>query len=256
MKKQRGYWKGFGSGLVLAILVLAMGVTAAAASRRTIEVEDGVSLTLNGTALVPRDADGRRAPVFFYNGAVYAPLRAVCEAAGMEVDYVSSTNTVKLTSAERTAADLADVLGCISVERAKEIALADAGVKASKAVFVKARLDWDDGRAKYEVEFYSGSVEYDYDIDAITGSVLSMDRDLDDGVPQPDGGASLISADRAKQIALGRAPKGAAVVSCKLDREDGRYVYEIELRSGSMEYDCDVDAQTGAIVDWDSDYDD
>ena len=41
----------------------------------------------------------------------------------------------------------------------------------------------------------------------------------------------------------------------ELERDDGRYLYEIEMRSGRTEYSCDVDASTGAIYDWDVDYD-
>ena len=48
---------------------------------------------------------------------------------------------------------------------------------------------------------------------------------------------------------------GAVVVSCKLDWEDGRQVYEVELRSGRTEYDFEIDAQTGSIVSRDVDYD-
>ena len=65
----------------------------------------------------------------------------------------------------------------------------------------------------------------------------------------------LISADKAKSIALAKAP-GASVVRCQLDYDDGRAVYEIELRSGRTEYDCDIDAKTGTVLDWDVDYDD
>ena len=42
----------------------------------------------------------------------------------------------------------------------------------------------------------------------------------------------------------------------ELDRDDGRYVYEIEMRSGYMEYECDINAVTGVIIDWDADWDD
>lgn len=70
--------------------------------------------------------------------------------------------------------------GYITAERAKELALSDAGVKAADATFVKVKLDWDDGRAEYEVKFYSGRMEYEYDIDAITGKVLSRDSEMDD----------------------------------------------------------------------------
>lgn len=262
MKRQNGYWKGFGTGLMLTVLVLAMGVTAAAASlrTRTIQVEEGFTITMNGASFTPRDVNGDKVPVFRYDGTVYAPVRAVCEAAGMEVAYDSDTKTVELTTADRVAADKTDASDYITSERAKEIALDDAGVRESDAVFLKVKLDWDDGRAEYEVEFYSGNREYDYDIDAITGAIRSSDRDMDDfDIIQVAGGtdsADLIGTERAKEIALERAPSGARVVRCELDRDDGRTVYEVELRDGRMEYDCDIDAATGTILHWDSDYDD
>ena len=40
-------------------------------------------------------------------------------------------------------------------------------------------MDWDDGRMEYEVEFWSGTTEYDYDIDALTGEIRSYDRDIE-----------------------------------------------------------------------------
>ena len=39
--KKNGFWKGFGSGLILTVLIVALGVTATATSRRSIQVEDG-----------------------------------------------------------------------------------------------------------------------------------------------------------------------------------------------------------------------
>ena len=60
----------------------------------------------------------------------------------------------------------------ITKDKAMEIALAQAGVKASDAVFDDREVDFDDGRAIYELEFVSGGVEYEYDIDAKTGAVL------------------------------------------------------------------------------------
>ena len=56
----------------------------------------------------------------------------------------------------------------ISLEKAKEIALDHAGVKATDATFVKAKSDYEDGRAVFEIEFVvsSGNTikEYDYEI--------------------------------------------------------------------------------------------
>ena len=67
----------------------------------------------------------------------------------------------------------------IGADAAKDAALADAGLSASDVTFVKQEFDRDDGRAVYEVEFYSGGVEYEYKIDAATGAVLERDVDHD-----------------------------------------------------------------------------
>lgn len=261
--KKNGFWRGFGLGLILTVVVTALSVSAmAAASSRTIQVEDGIRLSLNGATFIPRDVNGKEVSVFLYNGTTYVPVRAVSEAMGVDVSFDSATRTVVLVTADKSAAQQGGTGSYISAERAKEIALADAGVAAADAVFLRAQLDWDDGRAEYEVEFYSGNMEYDYDIDALTGAIRSSDHELENfRIPTSgntnQGGTSgaAITRERAQEIALAEAPSGAVVVSCKLDWEDGRQVYEVELRSGRTEYDFEIDTQTGRIVSRDVDYD-
>ena len=68
----------------------------------------------------------------------------------------------------------------IGIEAAKQIALADAKVALKDVTFIKAELDNEDGRAVYEIEFYSGNVEYDYNIDALSGEIISNDFDIED----------------------------------------------------------------------------
>ena len=267
MKRQTGFWKGFGTGLLLTALVVALGVTAFATSRRTIEVEDGIGISLNGATFIPWDANGREVSVFLYNGTTYVPVRAVSEAMGMDVQFNSTTRTVQLTTADRVAAQQPNSGSYITEARARQIALTDAGVQEANAVFLRCHLDWDDGRAVYDVEFYSGNTEYDYEIDAITGTIRSSDRDMEDfniwTRPSTSTGTStgsgtsttnLISETEARNIALNRAPAGTTVVRCHLDWDDGRYIYELDMRNGWTEYECEINAQTGVIVQWDVDY--
>lgn len=270
--KRNSYLKGMVSGILISALVLGLGVSALAA-RRSIDVDDNVRVTINGARFLPKDAQGNQVPLFNYGGTIYGPIRAVCEAAGLDVTYVADQNTARLTTSDVTLAGDPAASTYITPARAREIALGHAGVAAADAVFLKTRLDWDDGRMEYEVEFYSGNVEYDYDLDAVTGAILSFDHDLenydihdrwddhddhdDDDHRYDDAVAgSLITADYARQIALAKAPAGATVVKCELDRDDGRYVYEVELRSGRTEYECDINAVTGVILDWEVDHDD
>jgi hypothetical protein len=68
----------------------------------------------------------------------------------------------------------------ISKARAKEIALEHAGYEESEVRFIKARLDRDDGRYEYEIEFRAdGNLEYDYSINAVNGRVVEFDRDYE-----------------------------------------------------------------------------
>ena len=154
--------------------------------------------------------------------------------------------------------------GDIGVEKAKEIAMSHAGVSAGSVSFVKAKLDTEDGVKVYDIEFYSGNVEYDYEINAATGAIVSFDQDIENyAIPtQPaaaptQAAASGISADRAKQIALSHAGvSGASFTKVELDTDDGVRVYEIEFKVGNVEYDYDIDASSGAILSSSSEIDD
>ena len=154
----------------------------------------------------------------------------------------------------------------IGIEKAKEIAMSHAGVSAGSVSFVKAKLDHEDGVKVYDIEFYSGNVEYDYEINAATGAIVSFDQDIENyAVPtQPQTAAptqaqtaSVISVDKAKQIALSHAGvSGASFTKVKLDTDDGVRVYEIEFKVGNVEYDYDIDASSGAIISSSSEIDD
>ena len=166
----------------------------------------------------------------------------------------------------------------IGVEKAKSIALKDAGV--SGATFVKAKLDTEDGVKVYDVEFYKGNVEYDYEIDAITGKILEKDRDIENfSIPKKKATtnkqtttkakakskaktstkkvAKDIGVEKAKSIALKDAGvSGVKFTKAKVDYENGVKVYDIEFRKGNREYDYEIEAATGKIRERNVDLDD
>ena len=167
--------------------------------------------------------------------------------------------------------------GDIGIEKANEIAISHAGLSSGSVSFVKAKLDTEDGVKVYDIEFYSGNVEYDYEINAATGAIVSFDQDIENyeiptqpqssaptqAATQPQTAApaqaasSGISADRAKQIALSHAGvSGASFKKVKLDTDDGVRVYEIEFKVGNVEYEYDIDASSGAIISSSSEIDD
>lgn len=248
---KKGFCSGFLTGLLTAALVAGLTVTALAAGR-TITVDDGIQVTFNGAAFIPKDAQGNPVPVFTYNGTTYAPVRALCEAAGLTVRYDSGTRTAQITSSAASAGGSA-AAGLITEEQAKAIALNHAGVSAEDVIFFQVKLERHGAASEYDVEFYSGNTEYDYEIDAVTGEIRSFDHDVEGYQIPSSGTGDYISVQRAQEIALGQAPAGTTVVECKLDRENGRMIYELKLRNGRTEYECEIDAVTGTILSWDVD---
>ena len=142
----------------------------------------------------------------------------------------------------------------ITLEEAKKVALDDAKLTAADVTFTKAKLDYDDGRAVYDIEFYSGAKEYDYEIDAATGRILEKDIDINDDVNAPTEGQdsqTYITAEQAKAAALSAAGFSASEVrglKAELDFDDGRAVYEVEFKKGIFEYDYDIDAVSGKVL--------
>lgn len=88
-------------------------------------------------------------------------------------DAISPTSSPEVTQppAETTAPE------GITEAQAQTIALEHAGLAEQDVSHLQVREDWDDGRQEYDVEFHVGSLEYEYEIDAASGKILSFDKD-------------------------------------------------------------------------------
>ena len=77
--------------------------------------------------------------------------------------------------------DMANVVGgTLTQEEALTKALTHAKLSRDQLDFVKnIEMDFEHGRKVYEIRFYQGGFEYEYDIDAETGNILKFERDFD-----------------------------------------------------------------------------
>lgn len=189
-----------------------------------------------------------------------ATVACLLFAAGVTgVPYYGSVGTEAVGVAKK--ANKANKTKKISADKAKKIALGDAKLAEKDVTFVKVELELEDNRLVYDVEFYSGNVEYDYDIDAVSGAIVSADKDIENYVipaqPSTEAKATEISVEKAKQIALSHAGVGSArFTKAKIDYENGVKVYEIEFKVGNMEYEYDINVLNGAIVSSSAEIDD
>ena len=137
--------------------------------------------------------------------------------------------------------------GLLDLETVKALALADAGVKADTAVFTQSELEWEDGVQVYDLEFRTSEAEYDYEINAVTGAIISKDAE---GRWNDQGGP--VDLEGAKAVALADAGVKAADAvfrKSELEWEDGVKVYDIEFYTSEAEYDYEINASTGAVLD-------
>ena len=89
---------------------------------------------------------------------------------------VAETNNPS-TGKTSTVSEVAASRHYISMDKAKSITLKDAGFRPSFVTFEKALLKKDDGKIIYEIEFFTSAYEYEYEVDAYTGAILSKDVD-------------------------------------------------------------------------------
>lgn len=152
--------------------------------------------------------------------------------------------------------------GQITMDEAIAIALKDAGFAEKDVKGLHAELDRDDGITYYDVEFYQGSKEYDYEIHAETGKILkpvkkaattgsSTSKSDSSGSSSGASTSKNITKDQAISKALSHAGLKKSQVSrlrAELDKDDGVTLYEIEFETAQWEYEYEVNAKTGKIL--------
>ncbi len=175
----------------------------------------------------------------------------------------------------------------IGMDAARSAAEEYAGTTAVDSVTAEVDPELDESPAHYEVELQTAWGEFEYLVDAYTGKVLSGQKDLLAAVsasnettkpsgqkpasasnetakpsgqkPAPSGTVQDIGYAKAKSIALNHAgvrESQAYDMDIELDDEDGTLVYEIEFKSGNIEYDYEIDAASGAILKHETELDD
>ncbi len=152
----------------------------------------------------------------------------------------------------------------IGGERAKEIALEHAGITEADVPYVEIEMDYEHGTMVYEVEFDTAEYEYEYDINAVTGAIVKDKKEvnddrreagvnLDPAADSMENASKYITADEAKSAALTHAGVTGEVekYECDFDTDDGIAVYEIEFETSEYEFEYDIHAVTGEIIESD-----
>ena len=139
----------------------------------------------------------------------------------------------------------------ITEDQAKQIAFDHAQVKEEDLTNLKVKKDFDDGVSIYEVDFQAANKQYEYDIKAADGQILTTDFEIDDDYVDPNTQTAVSEAD-AKAAALARV-EGASDSDIRIQRDDGQLVYEGTIIYNNTEYDFEINAETGDFLSWEQD---
>lgn len=175
-------------------------------------------------------------------------------------------------------ASTADYIG---IDAAKEAALSDAGVSADGAEFSTAGLDSRNGVFYYAVDFTENGVNYEYDIDALTGVVIERAKtpaaggqgeagtETAPGTPAAASGTAAPAGETAAQVPASTSPAGnqetgsggpiteaearaIALFQAGLTKADVRFIESKKDRhDGQSVFEVEFDALTGEEYSYD-----
>ena len=189
-----------------------------------------------------------------------AAVALICAVTALLAACSGGSTVEKTPSADKAQASITVAKNELTLDEAIDAALADAGVERENAVFSKAKLDPDD-TPHYEIEFSvtvdGMAEEFDYEILVSDGKILKHEREVKSGVTsatetkaEP---SKPISVDDAKAAALAHAKLSAdnvKFVKAKFDGNDIKPHYDIEFISGGSEYDYEIEAVDGKVMEY------
>ena len=219
--------------LAISCLFLVSGCGSSQPENQSISLEEAKSAALDDAQLgideveflkTERNTDGDTSYYdiqFLVNGTIYKYQINTETGAILHVDYEAESASSDTDTPEASA---------ITLDQARAIALDHAGISEGDATFVKEQTGTS------------------------SGAILNVDRDAEDYTPPQQNGLTL---DEARTLALSRV-SGATErhIEIERDEDDGHIIYEGEIHYGNAEYECEIDAASGTILEWTVDYED
>lgn len=158
--------------------------------------------------------------------------------------------------AYHSSASSADLDAKLSREEVKEIIQIE-----YPGAITEFDLEKENGRIVYDMKIKGENAKYELEVDADTGEVLEVSEEnykhktnKKEIVKSEHTPENILSVKEAEEIA--QKEFTGTITEIELDEDDGRYVYEVELREGAQEAEIELDAVTGDILELDIDFED
>jgi len=280
---------------LLILLAAALLLTACGIHKKLekIDVEQAKSVAMNALGISGEELSYMAAELKERDGNPYYEVKLTVDS----VDYVFAIDALSGVIIEQTPNALSGVIieqtpnaettppeiapqkiptsteDHIGEEKAFEIAHTDAGYTAAQAYMVSCELGESGGTWKYKIQFYGVSQGYTYEVDALTGEVLSRGAFSPRPQPRDDDGIDTemnvyplspaarqasqdlpkpMNAELAKAEVLKCVPGAtlAHITAFTTDTADGKMEYKGKIVYGGTQFDFTIDGYSGAIRAW------
>ena len=139
----------------------------------------------------------------------------------------------------------------ISIDIVKDIVFKHAKVENKNIVNLEIEYDYENGNMIYDVEFDCNNIEYDYEVDAVSGKILEseIENKSKDSNNNNNSSNTYLSKDKIKEIALKKANVSKYYdYDIEFKFKGGTHIYEVEFETDSAEYDIKINAKNGNII--------
>lgn len=277
MKKK---WNAIGTALVMATVMAVPAMATSDFAEEKAKLRPDFTIVIDGKEMNFKRADGSAAYALVYEDSTYLPLRAIGEALGRNVSWDEKTKTITLEG-ERTTKDSSNkyIKGetkNVWVQVRNDFTIIIDGkeqtfrTSSGKVIYpllydgstylplraigqiMNKDVNWNNGTKTVtlvsegytvtDADSFSGKKETVTNEDSFRGNVAATQD---------------IGLEKAKEIALrdaGLKESEVIFVTAKAGYDDGRKEYEVEFYCNGMEYDYEIDAETGKITGFDKDF--
>lgn len=136
----------------------------------------------------------------------------------------------------------------ISIDMVKDIVFKHAKVENKNIVNLEIEYDYENGNMIYDVEFDCNNIEYDYEVDAVSGKILESEIE-NKNKDSNNNNNTYLSKDKIKEIALKKANVSKYYdYDVEFKFKGGTPIYEVEFETDSAEYDIKINAKNGNII--------
>ena len=180
------------------------------------------------------------------NGEQVYEIELVKGSKKYDITYRASDGKMTEYGWEKTTVSPSRNRAVISEEKCRRLALD----RVKNATITAVSQKTDDGIDIYKVKMKKGSKKYELEFHARTGKLLEYEWEL---TTKSSNKNNYIGTAKAKEIALKKVG-GGHVIKVEFDMDDGVPVYEVEIIKGDYEYDVEIHAKTGKILEVDKDY--